>query len=161
MMNFRRCDPCDNETQLLDPVADSKEITSTLSPTTTTQKVAESFESNTQTDTKSTEKQQNHEHMCEEKHIHTKQNDAQQQSKEEENPKITLHGPTTGHNSMVFTKLRIPCPDGTELVVNALLDTGADVAAISPELELRLQHHGIQLPLDQRMQVSVLDGQTN
>ena len=70
---------CDNETQLLDPVADSKEITSTSSPTTTTQKVAESFESNTQTDTKSTEKQQDHEHTCEGKHIYTLQNDTQQQ----------------------------------------------------------------------------------
>ena len=52
MMNFRRCEPCDNETQWLDPVADSKEITSTLSPTSTTQKVEKSLESNIQTDTK-------------------------------------------------------------------------------------------------------------
>ena len=59
---------------------------------------------------------------------------------------------------MVFRKLRIPCPDGTELIANALLDTGADVAAISPAFEIKLQRQGIQLPLDRQLEVQVLNG---
>ena len=95
MMSFERCNPCNDTNALLNPVADSKSATPTSSPTTTTNKVERSLKSDTQTE-KSTEKQQNPEHTHEDKHTSTQKNDEQQELKEEEIPKITLDGPTTG-----------------------------------------------------------------